>query len=261
MVSLLSVRLPGVLAHGKSQYEPLNDVLPPELKSVSYSGSVFRASDEIAHISSLVEVSAQRADSVVLVGSSLGGMLVPFVVSTLSEDIRQQLKIVIVDAPTGAETIMDSNARFLGSRVVGGTFVTVMRALPFNMPVGDDMLPKPSEISNLLDVDAVRAQARDDLNGHRLSMFFSQTAWMVRVGRDGLHNEDGLLKQVCRSLKGLDVTYLSCTHPGNGVVRQPEASNWWNAYSFGVKQEVVNGTHCGYLQNQPEFVRAFEKIL
>ena len=249
------VALPGVLARGPEQYLPLYGVLPPKGREFAYRGLTFDFEHEVTRIANYIECGDTSSD-IVVIGSSFGGMLVPFVVEALSYRFdRERLKVVIVDGPAGLETIMDANARFLANKFVANLAVGVTSALRLKVPVGDDMLPKPDEISADLDTQAVVETARTSLKGHGMGMLLSQTALMIRVVKDGS------LARACASLADVDTTYLACVHAGNGVIRQPLAADWWTMHLSGLKVEVVAATHCGYLQNQPEFMGALRKIL
>lgn len=250
MIARLSVLLPGVLARGAAQFKPLTSVTAHIAYVPTYFGNTFHVDAEVAMAVAQVEAAARGATSVELIGASLGGNVAPFVVEQLSDEARDKLKIVIVDAPAGAKTLFDPMAKFAR---FGSGFSFVTRHM--KVPVSDDMLPKLDEISLGLDPDKVREQARLDLADHKLSMLISQTAWMTKIVRNGS------LAEACKSFTGLDVTYLACVHPGNGVVRQPIAQEWWQSHVVDLRVKEVHATHCGFLQNQLEFVEAFRGIL
>lgn len=248
-----TVCLPGVLARATEQFDPIGHVLPGcTLTPHDYAGPIFRPRVEIARIGSLLTgltyFSPYRAG---LVGASFGGMLIPFVVSRLPPDaeVRNRLKVVIVDAPSGLETIIDPMARYARLATLAAPITRHM-----DVPVSEDMLPKLGEISKGLDKLRVKAIARRNVTGHRLSTLIGQTAWMARVGRDGS------LAEAAKSLRGLGVTYVACIHPGNGVVRQPQAVEWWTKQVPDIRVVGMNATHCGFLQNEPEFADVFRDI-
>lgn len=246
-----TVCLPGVLARAKEQFDPISHVLPGGYPvSYDYVGPIVHPERDIARVSNLVGGFAYfQPNQVALVGASFGGMLIPFVVSRLAGSVRDRLKIVIVDAPTGLDTIIDPMARWARLATLASL---VTRHI--DVPVSEDMLPKLDEISDGLDERRIRAIARRNVTGHKLSALIGPTAWMARVGCDGS------LAEACKSLRGLDVTYVACIHPGNGVVRQPRAVAWWRQHVPTLRVVRVEATHCGFLQNEPEFVEVFRDV-
>ena len=240
-------------------------MLAPSVDTPSYVGHALDWKVEASSAARFVEAAADHADFVQLVGASLGGDLVPFVVQQLSDEIKARLQVVIVDAPAGADTLMalpSWSAGFMASSF--GRLATPIGLI--RIPPKEDEITVPSQVvqqrmsGEHFDDDVawkryIIERAKKELKGHSARLWRSQIAWMIRIVRDGS------LAEACKSLEGLDVTYLVCTGKGNGVVRQPEALAWWGAHVDGLKVEEVNATHCGFLQNQPEFAEAFRKIL
>ncbi len=257
MVSQLSVRLPGVLARGEEQFSPLDDILARSVYSPTYAGNKFRANAEVKAAVESVGMAVEHADRVQLVGASFGGDLVPFVVQSLPDEVKSRLKVIVVDAPAGASTLKALPSWSAGFMVSPfGRLAT---------PIGLIRIPpKPDEITaprsgRQLDGETwkryVIQRARRELKGHSARQWRSQVALMIKMERDGS------LAKACESLHGLDVTYMACVGKGNGVVAQPAAVQWWVTHVPGLKVMEVDATHCGFLQNLPEFAAAFRDIL
>ena len=274
------ILLPGILARPVEQYNPLGLALEAIGRPIGFS----YASDARMNMPGLVElVRTQLSESlargpVVLVGSSMGGMQIPFIIedyrnkyTSAAKDL-EQLKIIIVDAPTGAETMKalpNFAAGLLASgagRMVLGSSLGDKLVAKMSEPPKDDEITIPSDdvmrrlTGGKLFSDAdykawVKATAIEGLKGYSGLLWWSQMRWMINAGKS--HQLD----EAIASLHELDVTYLACTHPGNGVVAQPSAMDWWAARLPTMKRAEVYGTHCGYLQNQPEFAAAFRAIL
>lgn len=127
---------------------------------------------------------------------------------------------------------------------------------------GDGSLPKPDETElpegarETFDefYRRIREEAKAQLLMQDFGLWWQHMGWMIRVAKNGS------LAQACTSLSGVDTTYLMCSHPGNGVVEQPKARDWYDRHIDGMKTVDVNGVHVGFLQ-QLTFNAAFEKIL
>lgn len=205
-----------------------------------------RKSSQVAGL--LANLTYFGSDRVGLVGASLGGVLAPFVVSQLASSVRERLKIVIVDAPAGIKTMVDPMARWASlARLVS----PVTRHI--KVPVTGEMLPRDDQITTSFDRWRLYEIAKRDLSGHKVSTLVGQTAWMDRVERDGS------LAEACKALVGLDVVYMVCAE-WNATIRQPRAVEWWQAQVPTLRVVEVKATHCGFLQNQPEFVDTFRDI-
>lgn len=244
--------LPGVLARAAQQYEPVADAMPgagrPEMWD--YEGPTFRPWDEINRITNLMEeLTLFRPYKAGLVGTSLGGMLIPFVMAQSNLIVRQRLRIVIVDAPGGAETIINPMARWASLARLASPITRYI-----DVPVTDEMLPRTDQTTTSLEPRLLQQIARRNLEGHKLSMLVGQTAWMRRVGRDGS------LAQACRSLLDHDVTYVVCAPEWNSAVHQPSALTWWQNHVPSMKVVWLKATHGGFLQNTPEFADLFRIV-
>lgn len=263
-----TVCLCGVLARGADQFNPIADVLPGAVTAYHAEGKKFYAGAFIESVvADLVRIETYGGQ-INLVGASMGGMLAPRVVERFRQECPDihpdRLKVVLVDAPCGAESLTDGKAKFLGIPPIGGIAVGATSLFGIKVPVGDDMLPQPSEITVAPlkvfgedryftrdeTVDRIRNIARESLSGHDMSMLFDQSRVMVEDGKNGT------LARAVKSLSGLDVSYLVCTM-GNSPVKQPIAVNWWKPRVENLRVISVDATHCGFLQNTPQFEDAF----
>jgi thioesterase domain-containing protein len=239
-----TVCMSGVLARGRDQFQPIANYLPGWTTAYHTEGKQFHVDELIGQV---VEDLLQPIDygyPINIVGASMGSMLAPFVVQRLREIGKvdpEQLKVVLVDAPCGLDSLSDGNAKFLGMPVIGQTIASVVSLLGIDVP---DEITVTGDKQRIVDV------ARFSLSGHKLALLFRQTQWMIEVGRDGS------LVQAVTSLEDVDTTYLHC-HMGASPVKQPVAVNWWEDELEDLKVINVEATHCGFLQNTPEFAKAF----
>lgn len=248
-----TVCLPGVLAHGERQFRPVSHVLPGCKDGPSiweYDVPIFRPRKEVAGVAAcLANLTYFASDQVGLVGASLGGALTPFVVSRLAGSVRERLKVVIVDAPAGLETMVDPMAHWASLARLASPITRHI-----DVPVTDDMLPRAAQITSRLDHWRLYETAKRDLSGHKVSTLVGQTAWMAKVVRDGS------LAEACKALRGLDVVYVVCAPEWNATIRQPQAVEWWRTRIPTLRVVEVKATHCGFLQNEPEFEDVFREI-
>lgn len=277
----LTICLPGILARAKEQFHPIAHELPGQV--MGWSGTEHH--DLLTgRVASTVASAVGDGRRVHLVGASMGGIHVPFVINALPDywlNIGGIGKIILVDAPTGAETMTEIKKRepfsnllasLLASRAAGSVLSTRLGDKivgTFAEPPKLDEITVPDEatrerlawdywagtfITDERWKQYVMVRGEESLQKFTGEQWWRWMSWMIKVGRDGS------LARACESLWGLDVTYMSCTHPGNGVVMQPEAATWYRAHIPGIKVMDVVGTHCGFLQNQPEFADAFRAI-
>ncbi len=207
---------------------------------------------------------------VILAGSSLGGMLIPFVVDLWRQrDLGlhlDRLKVVIEDAPSGVESMMAAFCSPMLGKLITSPFGNVLRPLS-QIKIGpkDEYIEIPSpDIQYQL---AGRAMSADDwrawvkaesikgLTGFTGDAWLSQLRWMITVGRDGS------LAEAIQALNGIDVTYIACLGAGNDVVKQPYALDWWVRHVPGLQILRIEATHCGHLQQVLTFGQVFAQAM
>ncbi len=249
----------GVLARGKEQFAPILPSLPGPVIAYHTEGRRHRV-DNLIH-SVLAELDSLKPSGPIrFVGASMGGMEVPFII----ERFRAQnldvdparLHAVLVDAPCGLDSLLNPMAKFLP--YIGLPLAHLLPSF-VQVPVGDDALPKPDGITVPLDsVDPeaykreIIEKAKVYMSGYSLSQLIDQTRWMIKVGGDGS------LARACKALDGSRTTYVRCTR-SNDVVK-PFAADHWRMWVSDLELVDVPATHCGFLQNQPEFRHVLNRI-
>lgn len=267
-----TICLPGILARPEEQFEPITQVLPGRVVGFGDDGDYH---DHDLFIKTIVDyLSSFDVDRLNIVGVSMGGMKVPFVVQALPIDLSSKLgRIVIVDAPNGAETMKalpTFMASILASDIVGDLLATRFGdwlVAKMSEPPKDEEISLPGDaymryhLGNveLPDLSEWREIVKRDgklaLSGYSGWLWWSWLEWMIRVGRD-----DSLARACLRSLEGRDAIYIACTHVGNGVVAQPEAMNWWLKRVSTLRHLEVEIVHAGFLQQQKESELVFRQI-
>lgn len=265
--------LPGILARPDEQFGPILAELEAQggrIHTYNYEGRRFNPEALVESAVELVRSYIRQGTPVALLGASMGGMVVPFIMERLNSFEHRYVRVVIVDAPTGAETMaaLPNWIAWLFPALRPGvlTNLTIGKLIMRTMmvPPKRDMItfPDTATMSRLTEgacttqeeyIDWVIETARHGLRGHLFSMWWSQLAWMIRVGRDGT------LREACESLVRTSATYVACTR-GNDVVCQPQAADWWRSQAH-IDVIEVSGTHCGFLQDQPVFARVLGEIL
>lgn len=205
-----------------------------------------------------------------LVGSSVGGMLIPFIVGKLHRlmpDLPLDLlRCVVIDAPFGVETMIATRRSPLAGFLIRSPFGHVLRPLAFIKVGPQDKyidLPDPGmryEIAGKAVSEGdwpeyVKRRFNKELTGHGSMRWLEQLRWMTRVGHDGS------LHRACLAMTGVKTSYLACMGPANDVVTQPLASEWWAASLPDLELHRVNAAHCGFVQQAPTFRGALAEIL
>ena len=269
------IHLPGILAKADTQIAPvfledwgvLDFIRTPDLQ-------VFRPEHTVDVLTKRLVQLHLQGRNVVLIGSSLGGILAAMAVQRLGPQWRYQtgfqwLRVIAVDSPAGAGTfkgfewVPDHVWRSPGLlTAIGAPILWVGRMGP-GLPK-DGFIAEPDPDTKIrMSYRAeepwntwLRAEAKRGLQGHRPSVWAQQLCFMARVFNNGQQ------WQAVRALRDVDFTYLQCT-AGNDVVAQPVAAQWWAMCADMDDDAVVQveAPHCGYLQMQPAFSLAFEQVL
>lgn len=275
-MSTTIIPLPGILALNKESHAPLMFDRFGQMEWTGTSRERFESDKTIADVVRRADQLRLSGRQVTLLGSSLGGMQMAFVVQALRKKLPQNnfewLKVILVDSPNGSRTCKGLEwvpsgglLAWLAMSIlrVFGFFIMWIGRMGPGLPKDDEISqPSPAVMAKLggrSDMTTeewkqhVKATAKQGLKGHKVSVWAHQVRWMAKVGADGS------LQEAAQALRGIDVTYLMCTD-GNGTVVQPDAANWWSEYS-GAEVIEVASPHCGYLQKQVEFDRVFVDLL
>lgn len=257
---------PGVLARCEELFAPLQPVLArfdnDQISYVDYRGKAFRPEAIAAQLAGSI---AELDGRILLIGASLGGDLIPFVVEQLKPADRRRCKVVVIDAPAGADTLVQVPARaekFLTSR--WGWLASPLSKIKLAPKASQITVPVSPMIEELTGREMsedewrlyVKRTARRNLGGHSARQWQQQLAWMMRIGNDGS------LERACRSLSDVArVSYVECLQGDDVVVHATAIQRWRKWVGPKLNAAAVNGTHCGFLQNQPEFTGVLRSLV
>lgn len=250
--------LSGVLARGDEQFKPVRSLFPGTVYAYHTEGKDFPSGALIHYVAKGMAFAAKANKDIVLVGASMGGMLVPFIVAEfrgmMPDYDMSRMRVILIDAPNGLDGIDNPLAhRILRFGALAAPAGGATSLIGMKVPYGDNEMPKRAEVTSGSYEDAV-AQANQGLSGHYLSMLIRQTRWMIEAGR-------GPIEQAVKALGGVYVVYVVCDM-GDSPVVQPTAVQWWVA-NLPQKPKVlkVDATHCGFTQNYDRYEEVFAAAL
>lgn len=246
----------GMQSGGAEQFAPVANLFPGQVSAYSYCGKRFNPDKLIMSI--VEDIEPHIGEPIRIVGASMGGTVAPFVVERLRglyPDLDPALfQIVLVDSPSGADSLFTERARLLAHPLV----LKFARRLPswIKAPV---IVPPESEFdvpeSLITSPDAYRQVGRqasvERLSGFPLSLFVDKVGWIIRVF------DDGSQARACQSLDGMDVTFIRCHSHVNSVNRKT-VQHWQDMVDLTLIE--VQAAHCGFQQNQPTFDRLFREF-
>lgn len=259
----VTVCLSGVLFRGADQFVDMVHALPGQVRVYHTEGK--RHDTEMLVEKVVADLGEYQGLPINLVGASLGGMEVPFVVQAYREKYPNAdpalIHAVLVDAPSGIESMGDPMAKLVQSSKVANTLVKVLPSF-VKVPIFKNMQPKWDEISVLAGYQGtdqadewrkkVQRVVRRQMKGFPASLLISQVNWMVSVARDGL------LREACKALEGTRTTYVRCTLANETVLEC--AVDDWKEMVPHLDYQVINATHVGFYQNMPEFFEFFQEL-
>lgn len=262
--------LPGILGKAENYFFPIANLFPGRHIGIDDVGTSYDHDDMVEKVLNELFRFYTRNQSVTMVGASIGGMKIPFVI----EQFRQLYpsysldfikRIVIIDAPSGAETLVplpDWSSGFVESRA--GILISPLSKIIVAPKDSEITYPGPRALQRMTDDDRlpeaewrelVKRTAKYHLRGYSMRLWWSWMSWMIKVGRDGS------LARACASLEHVKTVYVACTHEGNVTVDQPRALEWFAEHVPDLHVMSVNAVHCGFLQQQPEFEEVLRPAL
>lgn len=260
------IALTGILNHG-DKFDPLGYDID---RVIAYDPrNEFVADKYIAEAANLLYEQALKGQ-VILIGSSLGGMLIPFVVDLWRQrDLGihlDRLKDIIEDASSGVESMMAAFCSPMLGKLITSPLGHVLRPLSqikvgpkdeyIEIPPADIMMQLAGKaMADDAWRDWVKAESIKGLSGFSGEAWLSQLRWMITVGRDGS------LAEACLALDGVSTTYIACLGAGNDVVKQPYSADWWESHVPGLQVLRIEATHCGHLQQVIAFRAAFAQAM
>jgi pimeloyl-ACP methyl ester carboxylesterase len=256
--------LSGILQWPEDQFRPLLEVISKVgvFCPVHYRGDHFHLETTMESTVLDIFTSLNSGRRVTLIGASFGGMVIPWLLQRLRDGFGidpSRVRVIIVDAPTGAETMKELPT--WAAPLV--SWLTQFRLSPqINAGLGAFVLskmvkgPRSENIAVPEDVEdeaaykqSVINEALTGLMGHKFTMYWSQLGWMSgRGGRELPYH----------ILDGIDATYVACIGP-NETVRQPLAVDAWQAHVYSIVE--MDTAHCAFLEQKPAFVELFRELL
>lgn len=261
--------LPGILSRGEG-FRALGFDAGDVVDYNAFESRGFNPYEIVLDVAAVIKMRLVDGLPVTLIGASLGGMMIPFIVEELRRLMPgaplSGLRCVIIDAPFGVESMIAAGCSPFVGCVIRSPFGQLMRPLA-SIKIGpkDQYIEIPDnntmrEIAGETRTDAgwrayVKRRAIEELSGHSSKQWLEELRWMTQVGLDGS------LCRACKALSGVDATYLACLSAGNDVVQQPVAAMQWQRNTSGLRVVEVNAVHCGFLQQAPTFRGVLVKIL
>lgn len=242
------VVLPGILSTPLEKVGPVLKTISKnaDIAGIDYGTGEIDVDGIAANTANLIKDLADKKAEVTMMGISVGGLLVPFVMRYLAmmdgDPTKALKKNIIIDAPHGADTMipLPAFARWVFTK-------KAYRAL--NGPVGDWLLdhivvpPKDENIEVPADVKdpvahkaAVKERALYELRGHEWSMYGSQNDLMA-----------GLMPRLS-ILNTVPTTYVACVSKKNDTVKQPLALERWLDEVPTMEVVKVDTAHAAFLE-------------
>lgn len=277
-----TVWFPGILARTKDQLVPIERTLGRygALTGIDYSGQVLKLSEVVPQVAHLIRYQLQAGKTVIVDGASMGGMVAIEAIKYLRNDLKVSdlsgLKMLPIDMPDGVSSFSQVPDRILNFKHfenwVAPIFKIVYPGPLFNATVGRlvmHMMRVPPKEENIVVPDAatrkrlagrevseaeyreaVKTGAMVGLSGHLFSMWWSQLAVMVLLGKRGLAYD---------ALEGIESLYVACVPEGanNETIVQPATLLRVQAGVPDMPLLKVNSQHCGFLESYPQWEIAF----
>lgn len=260
------IAVPGLLSNERF-FEPVLDELLQHgtLMRVAFTGeNGFDGWATAQSIAKLIEATANLEENrrVVLIGASLGGLLLVEACRHLPQETRSKLRLIIVDAPTG------------GNDVYGEVNRVLARAMRF-MPKGSwvespgkrvmEQILIPPKRENIEDWNPetnydylggwpANADQRDreiidfalnNMLENPFRRYTQQIAWIVEAGK---RLDWSAVRDIPSGV------YLACTGGANETIVQPQASKRWSRLTGMRVIAVPEGAHAA-LAEQPTLYR------
>lgn len=255
------VFLPGILAHGELQMEPILPVLQLlGYVNVCDYDRAFDGAEAAEAVANCVDGAVDAGRQVVLFGTSLGGQLALDACRQLPLGVRRSVHAVMVDTPASIATMRDVPEWAVTHGVADALFGLPLGLLGrLKVPVTKAGLPKDENIvlPDGLDEEmavfyraGVRESARRGLTGHKVGTWQRQLRYMSQLNlSQGFTNSAGLAS----------LSYIACTGD-NTTVRQPEAAQAWHQATWRCKVFEVATAHAAFLEARSVWVQRLPEI-
>jgi len=247
--------LPGILARGPEQIADVKNSIGG-LGCISAQTYLRWNPDKIAaEVAAKVKDSLESGENVTILGISIGGLLTAKVVEKLSPSERRRVRVIIVDSPHGAETLMATSGPlrwFFTSgvyRCLGEFGGGILMSL-FRQPPKDENIEVPRTEYDISAYQArVKRTAIERLKGHSWKMYGAQVAWMCEAPK----------LRALRSVR--ELTYIACVGRKNDTVAQPLALNRWRAQLPNLQYVDVNTAHAAFLEASETWNEVFSRLV
>lgn len=257
----LFVILPGPLARGDEQVEPIADTFKKygDLLSISYSGHHWDMGAVAREVANRIEerVECSEVKTVTIVGLSLGAYVALHVLQSMWVDLRRNVNLIVVDAPFGIDTLY---------RLKDAPFAKyVIRHAGYSWPIGplickmSQVRPKVQNIALPLDnsegqeqyIRNIRRQADSNLKDHSWRLYMSQLAYMMEN-----NPPVELLEKY-----GTVTVYISCESRKNDTIVQPTAYQRWKERYPNLHSYNVGTAHAAFLEDPEPWRYTFEMVI
>ncbi len=247
----VTVCLAGMQSHGFSQFAPIAHCLPGEVRAYNARGRQFCPNAIINQV--VADVRDRVGEPIRVFGTSMGGVMTPFLMRELrKEHDPALLEAIIVDAPSGLQSLVSNKAFLLGDRRVVGAFSILPSWI--SAPV---IIPPRKHVSIPPDMPTSRDNylwqferlAFQRLSGFPISLWAQEIYWMIKVARNGT------LARACESHDGIWTTYIRCLLHNISV--KPCAARDWQSW-IDLTLLDVSATHSGFHQNSWEFTQLLQ---
>lgn len=260
--------LPGVLAKSHWQYRQLRRLLKPlgTVDGIDYVGPYFEHNKIIEGVAKDVSEKVKSGQRVLLVGSSMGAVMIVFVLQALQRlrvDSRM-VSAVLIDPPSGAESlkavpngaagIVAHLGRLPQWLVNHGPLNAAFQKMFCSGISADAPIEVPWDCQRGANAyrQGVRLRCFVGQQGFDPTLFFGQLAWMVRVGRNGS------LAEACDAIDGkFSITHIACTGD-NEVVENPLAQCFYLEYLASARFIKNPTNHTDYEQSAPSWLKFLE---
>lgn len=292
-----TIAMPGILSHSDLWVKPIVPVLENygDVTAIQYGNGIFNPEEVIKLAVDEVTNELSMGRRAVLLGSSLGGDLAPFVAIGVKEKMQNgddiKLSTILVDAPYGARTlapipeqvrekVSNLNLHWNPSRLtraIGNATVMRLMTMPWGMPNAGEMsfpidandrdmlmrlacdgLEDLSEPTNEDLAGAITELARQGLTGNDFGAYVTQNEWLINIEK---HGDLNLGQAIDIGLRGLQSCVLAARQ-NNVTVVQPLAQELWLGHrtdNLGMVGMDVHSPHVAYHQKQPEWARALRQ--
>lgn len=205
----------------------------------------FSRSKVTAETVATVQSELNQGRTVLILGSSFGGMLAMDVQAQINPEQRPDVHCALISTPPNSGYLHSRAGRVVGA-VLRWTYLDkLLQPLLALFSVGAGTIPVET-IQAGLDTHEVQSSGRARSSGFSVSGFLSE---MGLMGRWEFPDDDPMGQ----------VYYVACME--DGVVQQPQGVKGWEFAYHGLVVHEVPISHCPYLEQPALMSKVFEDII